>query len=159
MSDSARIETVVRHSVEAHSHRVGALFPVLLEVQRTLGHIPSEAIPLLARSLNLSRAEIQGVIGFYHDFTTRPGGKHQVHICRAEACQAVGARQLEQHAARRLGAGYGETTADGKITLQPVYCLGNCACGPSIRIDDDVHARVDPDRFDELVSELVGGGE
>ena len=101
--------------------------------------------------MGLSRAEVHGVIGFYHDFHVSPGGETTIHLCPAEACQAMGSRALEAHVKARLGIDYGETTADGKYRLEPVYCLGNCSCAPSVRIDDDVHARVSPDTFDQLV--------
>ena len=116
--------------------------------------MPDSAVPVIAKGLNLSRAEVHGVISFYHDFKTHPVGKHSVQICRAEACQSMGSRQLEAHAKALLGVDNHETTADGNITLEPVYCLGNCACSPSIRIDDDIHARVSPERFEQLISQL-----
>jgi len=145
---------MIESVVESHRGKIGALLPVLHSIQDQLGHIPSESVPMIARELNLSRAEIQGVIGFYHDFRTEPVGEHIIHICRAEACQAMGARELEEYASKRLGVAYGGTTADGKFTLQPVYCLGNCACSPSVRINDDLHARVTSPKFDALISAL-----
>lgn len=128
--------------------------PVLHSVQEKLGFVPSESVPMLAQSLNLSRAEIQGVIGFYHDFRTSPAGEHLVQLCRAEACQAMGSRDLELHAKQRLGIDFGETTEDGRFTLEPVYCLGNCACAPSVRINDGIHARVSTGSFDQLIDDL-----
>jgi formate dehydrogenase subunit gamma len=113
---------------------------------------------MIASALNLSRAEVHGVMSFYHDFRAEPAGEHTVHLCRAEACQAMGARALERHVQARLGIGFGETTPDGLFTLEPVYCLGNCACPPSIRINDEVHARVSPDKFDELIAALETAG-
>jgi formate dehydrogenase subunit gamma len=148
------LKEIIESVVESHRDRIGALLPILHDVQDTLGHIPPEAIPMMARLLNLSRAEIQGVIGFYHDFRTEPAGEHIVHVCRAEACQAMGSRELERHVRQRLGVDWGETTPDGKFTLQPVFCLGNCACAPSLRIDDELYARVGTDRFDELIGDL-----
>jgi len=145
---------MIESIVESHRGQIGALLPILHSIQDKIGHIPPEAVPMIARELSLSRAEIQGVIGFYHDFRTEPAGEHIIHICRAEACQAMGARELEEYASKRLGISYGGTTADGKFTLQPVYCLGNCACSPSVRINDDLHARVDSPKFDELISAL-----
>jgi formate dehydrogenase subunit gamma len=134
------------------------LLPVLHSVQDKLGFIPQEAVPFIARAMNLSRAEIHGVMSFYHDFRSEPPGEHIVHLCRAEACQAMGARGLELHARERLGIDFGETTADGLFTLEPVYCLGNCACSPSIRINDEVHARVSTESFDELIAGLEAEG-
>lgn len=153
-SSAVSLKEIIDSIVDSNRDKLGALMPVLHSVQDKLGYIPPEAIPMIARELSVSRAEIQGVIGFYHDFRTEPPGEHIVHICRAEACQAMGARQLEQHARQRLGVSYGETTADGRFTLQPVYCLGNCACSPSVRIDDDLHARVTSLKFDELIDSL-----
>ena len=153
MSDIARI---VGSALENNKNRLGALMPVLHEVQNGLGHIPSAAVPLIAEGLNLSRAEVQGVIGFYHDFHTEPHGENLVQICRAEACQAGGGRELEAHAKERLGIDYGGTTVDGRFTLEPVYCLGNCACTPSIRINDDIHAGVTAETFDQLLDANSG---
>ena len=129
----------------------GGLLPLLHAVQEEFGHVPASAVPLIAKGMGLSRAEVHGMISFYHDFRTEPRGETTIHLCRAEACQAMGSRALEAHAKARLGVDYGETTSDGRFTLEPVYCLGNCACSPSVRIGDDVHARVTPDRFDKLV--------
>ena len=157
-ASTVSLRELVDAVVTSHRGKVGALMPVLHSVQEKLGYIPRDAVPMIASAMNLSRAEVQGVIGFYHDFRTEPGGKNTVQICRAEACQAMGARELEQHARERLGVGYHETTADGLVTLEPVYCLGNCACSPSVRINDDLHARVSNDDFDALIAGL-GGGE
>jgi formate dehydrogenase subunit gamma len=154
MSAAVSLEEIVDGVLEKNSRRIGALLPILHEVQDTLGYIPPDAVPMIAHALNLSRAEVHGVISFYHDFRTGPPGEHTVHLCRAEACQAMGARELEQHARKHLGVSFGETTANGLFTLEPVYCLGNCACAPSIRINDDIYARVSPARFDELIAEL-----
>ena len=145
---------IVEAAVAPQRGRIGPLLPVLHAVQDKLGYIPPDAVPMIAQALGLSRAEVQGVIGFYHDFRSAPAGEHVVHLCRAEACQAMGARELERHARERLGVGFGETTADGLFTLEPVYCLGNCACSPSVRIDDEIHARVSPAKFDELIERL-----
>lgn len=131
----------------------GALLPILHEIQHAVGYVPSASVPAIASALNLSRAEVHGVISFYHHFHSHPMGQQVVQICRAEACQAVGARELEQHMISKLGIKVGETTSDGAISLEPVYCLGNCACGPSVQVGDDLHARVTPARFDALMSE------
>jgi formate dehydrogenase subunit gamma len=153
-SAAVSLAEIVEAAVSEHRGRIGALLPVLHSVQDKLGYLPSEAVPMLAAALQLSRAEVHGVIGFYHDFRLEPAGEHVVHICRAEACQAMGARELERHALARLGIDYGETTPDGLLTLEPVYCLGNCACAPSLRINDEVHARVTPEHFDQLIDAL-----
>ena len=154
MSAAVSLQEIVESAVALHLGRIGPLLPVLHEIQDKLGHVPPDAVPMIARALGLSRAEVHGVLTFYHDFRTEPPGEHIVHLCRAEACQAMGARELEQHASKRLGIGLGQTTADGLVTLEPVYCLGNCACSPSIRINDDVHARVTPEKFDALIALL-----
>jgi formate dehydrogenase subunit gamma len=130
----------------------GALLPVLHAVQGALGYVPKEAVPLIARQLNLSVAEVHGVVTFYHYFRTTPGGRHVVHVCRAEACQALGAQALERHAQAALGVDFHGTTADGAIRLEPVYCLGNCALGPAVMIDTRLEGRVTATRFDELMA-------
>ena len=157
--------------VAEHAGQIGALIPVLHGLQQRMGYIPEEAVPLLARALNLSRAEVHGVMHFYHDFRSEPAGDHLIQLCRAEACQAMGSRALEQHVKARLGVDYGQTTPDGRFilllsdidqlcrfSLEPVYCLGNCACTPSVRIDDAVHARVTPERFDRLLESMEEKG-
>ena len=131
----------------------GALLPILHEIQDSVGYIPQECIPQIAHALNLSHAEVHGVITFYHHFRTHPPGKHVVQICRAESCQAKGSEALEAKAKAQLGIDYHGTSADGKVTLEPVYCLGLCACSPSIMINDEVHARVTPEQLSELLKE------
>lgn len=149
------VSAKVRAALDANRERPGALLPVLHAVQDSVGYVPDDAVPLIAHDLNLSRAEVHGVISFYHHFRTHPVGRHVVRICRAEACQALGARALEAHAKRTLGVDFHETTKDGAITLEAVYCLGNCGCGPSVLIDpDEIHARVTPETFDVLVGDL-----
>lgn len=144
----------VHAAVRAHREKPGALLPVLHAVQDALGHVPKDAIALIAHELNLSRAEVHGVVSFYHWFRSEAPGRHRMHLCRAEACQAVGAAQLEAHAKRTLGVDFHGTTADGAITLEPVYCLGNCALGPSLMVDDKLCGRVTPARFDQLVGDM-----
>jgi formate dehydrogenase subunit gamma len=135
----------------------GALLPILHAVQQALKFVPKDAVPLIARELNLSVAEVHGVISFYHYFRQQRPGRHVVHLCRAEACQALGAAQLEAHAKSTLGVDFHGTTADGAITLEPVYCLGNCALGPSIMIDERLQGRVSPQRFDALMAQAKAG--
>jgi len=132
----------------------GALMPILHGVQAALGYVPKDAVPLIASELNLSRAEVHGVLTFYHYFRTVPPGRHVVHMCRAEACQSVGAVALEAHAKKSLGIDFHQTTADKAISLEPVYCLGNCSLGPSIMIDHQLQGRVSPERFDELMARV-----
>ena len=130
----------------------GALLPILHAIQDKVGFVPKGAVPLVANVLNLSRAEVHGVVTFYHYFRTQRPGKHVFHLCRAEACQSVGAADLEAHAKQTLGIDFHGTTSDGAITLEPVYCLGNCALGPSLMIDDRLQGRVSAKRFDTLVA-------
>jgi len=150
--DSA-IPDTVNGVLSRLKHKPGALLPVLHAIQDTLGYIPPGAVPLIAEGLNLSRAEVHGVISFYHYFRASPPGRHTIHLCRAEACQSMKARDLEAHAIRRLGVGFHQTTANGAFSFEPVYCLGNCACSPAVMIDGELYGRVTPDRFDELVSQ------
>lgn len=132
----------------------GPLFPILHAIQDELGWVPDETVPAIARALNRSRAEIHGVITFYHHFRRHPVGKHMVQVCRAEACQSMGCQDLEAHAKKTLGIDYHGTTADGQISLEAVYCLGNCALSPSIRVNDDIVGKVSKERFDEVIAEL-----
>jgi formate dehydrogenase subunit gamma len=134
----------------------GALLPILHAVQEALTFIPKDAVPLIAKELNLSIAEVHGVVTFYHYFLQERPGRSVVHLCRAEACQALGSVALEAHVKARLGVDYHGTTRDGAITLEPVYCLGNCALGPSIMIDQQLHGRVTAERFDALVADSRG---
>jgi formate dehydrogenase subunit gamma len=150
-SSSGTSADVVSMAVRKYAEIPGGLMPLLHEIQAGLGYIPRESVADIASGMRLSRAEVHGVISFYHDFRDRPGGGKTIQLCRAEACQAVGSRNLEAHVKTRLGIDYGGTTADGRFSLEPVYCLGNCACGPSVRIGDEVIARVDADRFDALL--------
>jgi formate dehydrogenase subunit gamma len=143
----------VRRIVADMKSRPGPLIEVLHAVQAALGYVPPDAVPILAEELNLSRAEVHGVVTFYHFFRETPPGRHTVSICRAEACQSMGADDLVDHAKRRLGVDFHETTADGAFSLEPVFCLGNCACSPAAMIDGRLYGRVTPERFDELVAE------
>jgi formate dehydrogenase subunit gamma len=130
----------------------GALMPILHAVQEALAYVPKDAVPVIARELNLSVAEVHGVVSFYHYFLQEKPGRHVLHVCRAEACQALGSVALEAHVKSKLGVDYHGTTSDGAITLEPVYCLGNCALGPSVMVDQQLHGRVTPERFDALVA-------
>nr|WP_227519998.1 formate dehydrogenase subunit gamma [Mangrovitalea sediminis] len=146
---------LIQQEVDALKDKPGALLPILHAIQDRFGYIPDAAIPIIAETLRQTRADVHGVISFYHHFRTHPTGSHVVQICRAEACQALGARHLEAHVKERLAIDYHQTSRDNEITLEPVYCLGNCACGPSIRVDDDIHGRVTADKFDRLVERLT----
>jgi formate dehydrogenase subunit gamma len=130
----------------------GALLPILHAVQEALRYVPKDAVPLIARELNLSVAEVHGVVSFYHYFLQERPGRQVMHLCRAEACQARGGVALEAYVKAKLGVDFHGTTRDGAITLEPVYCLGNCALGPSLMIDQQLHGRVTAERFDALVT-------
>ncbi|WP_191601616.1 formate dehydrogenase subunit gamma [Marinomonas algicola] len=145
----------VTHIIASLKDMPGAMLPILHGIQDTQGYVPPEAVPLIADALNQTRAEVHGVISFYHLFRTTPPGKHVVQICRAEACQARGSRVLEEHVKTKLRVDYKGTTLDKEFTLEPVYCLGNCACGPSIRVNNDIVGRVTEEKFDQLVDELT----
>ena len=145
---------LVSDTIARLQHEPGALLPILHGIQDALGYVPTEAVPMIAEGLNQSRAEIHGVISFYHHFRTTAPGKHTLQICRAEACQSMGSRQLQAHAKATLGIDFHQTTADREISLEAVYCLGNCACAPSIRVNDDIVGRVTPEKFDQLVEQL-----
>lgn len=133
----------------------GALLPILHGIQDSQGYVPPDAVPMIAEALNQTSAEIHGVISFYHHFRTAPPGQYVVQVCRAEACQARGSRTLEEHVKTSLGVEYHKTSLNREFTLEPVYCLGNCACGPSIRVNDEIIGRVTNDKFDQLVDELT----
>jgi len=146
-------QAAVQQACHEWQDKPGALLPVLHAVQGAIGFVPADALELIAKALNLSRAEVHGVVTFYHYFRTQRGGRHVVHLCRAEACQ-LGAAALERHAKRSLGVDFHGTSADGAVTLEPVYCLGNCALGPALMIDEELKGRVSPERFDELMQSL-----
>jgi formate dehydrogenase subunit gamma len=144
----------VRALVEKHRLSPGALLPLLHEVQDTLGHIPADVVPAIAQGLNLSRAEVHGVITYYHHFRSQPAGRHVVHVCRAEACKACGADALLAQAEQLLGCSSHGTTADRAVTLEPVFCLGLCASSPAVQVDDKLHGRVTPERLAKLLEGL-----
>jgi formate dehydrogenase subunit gamma len=139
----------------AHLALEGPLLPILHAVQHEFGHIPDAAIPRIADRLNISKAEVHGVVSFYHDFRTAPAGRHVVKLCRAEACQAMGADALVAQAETRLGVAMHETTRDGSVTLEPVFFLGLCACGPAAMVDGRIVGRLDADRLDALLDEVA----
>jgi formate dehydrogenase subunit gamma len=144
----------VRRIVADLRGRPGPLIEVLHAIQAELGYVPPAAVPLVASELNLSRAEVHGVVSFYHFFRSTPPGAHTVSVCRAESCQAVGGEALAAHARQRLGVDFHGTTPDGRFSLEPVYCLGNCACSPAVMIDGRLHGRVSPQRFDALLADF-----
>lgn len=131
--------------LDRHAGTEGAALPVLHAIQEALGFVPAEAVPMVAAALNRSRAEIHGVVTFYHDFRAAPAGRHVVKLCQAEACQAMGSAAIAVALAQRLGVGMGQTSADGRVTLEPIYCLGLCACAPAAMVDGEVMGRLDED--------------
>ena len=147
-------EEEIREIVAGFTALEGPLLPMLHALQDSYGHIPAAAVPVLAELLNLSRAEIHGVVSFYHDFRDRPAGQHVLKICRAEACQSMGANALAAETLRKLGINWHGTTPDGRVTVEPVYCLGMCACAPAAMLDDKVVGRVDDARMDRLLQEV-----
>jgi len=136
-----------------HATQEGATLPILHALQEAFGYVPEPAIPMVAAALNLSRAEVYGVFTFYHDFRKRPAGRHVLKLCRAEACQAAGGDALAARAEKRLGIAIGNTTADERVTLEPIYCLGLCATAPSAMLDGRLIGRLDEARLDALVAE------
>jgi len=149
------IATVVRHQSARLAGQRGALLPLLHAVQEEIGHVPDEAVPHIADALNLSRAEVHGVITFYHDYRRKPAGAHVVKLCRAEACQARGGAAIEVAMAERLGVAMGNTRDDGRVTLEPVYCLGLCATGPNALIDDRPVSRIDLAAVERIAAKVV----
>jgi len=139
--------------VADHKHLEGPLMPILHAHQHVFGYVPAEAIPVIAWQLNLSRAEVHGVVTFYHEFRRDLPGKHVLKLCRAEACQSMGCERLVERVESRLGVECGSTTPDGRVTFEAVYCLGLCATAPSAMIDGRVVGRVDTERLDELLKE------
>jgi formate dehydrogenase subunit gamma len=142
--------------LDAYVQVPGPLLLVLHAIQRRVGYVPDDAVTYIAERLNLSRAEVHGVLSFYHHFRRAPSGRHVVQVCRAESCQAMGAEQLVRYAQERLGIQFHETTPDGAFSLEPVYCLGNCACSPAVMIDEELFGRVSPEQLDALLAERGG---
>ncbi len=151
-SDStiARVEEILAR----HAGMEGALLPILHAIQTEFGHVPQVVLPVVAKAMNISKAEAHGVMSFYHDFREAPAGRHVVKLCRAEACQAVGADALAAHAVNVLGADWHETTKDGRVTLEPIFCLGLCACGPAALVDGKLIGRVDAAKLDRILEGL-----
>ncbi|QWF72475.1 formate dehydrogenase subunit gamma [Methylomonas paludis] len=156
MQDYQNQKSTVLAILDDHLTMPGNLLPILHSIQDTLGYIPPAAVADIASALYLSHAEVHGVISFYHYFRETPPGQHTIHICRAESCQSMGSKALENHAKQALGIDFHETSADGKFSLEPVYCLGNCGCSPAITIDNAVYGRVSPERFDKLLASYQG---
>jgi formate dehydrogenase subunit gamma len=142
--------------VAAHAALEGPLMPILHAVQEAFGHVPEAAVPVVARELNLSRAEVHGVVSFYHDFRRQLPGKHILKMCRAEACQSMGCEALVEQAEDGLGVACGGTSADGRVTFEPIYCLGLCATAPSAMIDGRLVGRLDAKKLDQILKEARG---
>ena len=154
MTETVSMLSTVKEVTSALKDKPGALLPILHDIQNVLGYIPADSIPIIASELRLSRAEVHGVISFYHYFRETPPGKQTIHLCRAESCQAMGSKKLEEHVKAKLGIDYHETTPDGKFSLEPVYCLGMCSCSPSMQIGEDMYGRVTAESFDNIVKEM-----
>lgn len=150
----AQIDQRVEEILLAHKGLEGALLPILHAIQADFGYVPQQVLPALAKDLNISRAEVHGVISFYHDFREKPAGRHVIKLCRAEACQAVGADRVAARAQKTLGVDWHETTADGNVTLDPIFCLGLCACGPAAIVDGKLIGRIDESRIDQIIKDL-----
>lgn len=152
MPDTTADETARAIAAE-HGNRPDELIEILHDVQSALGYVPEAVVPVLAQALNLSRAEVHGVVTFYHDYRAEPAGRHVLKLCRAEACQSMGGEALVERAEHHLGVSCGETSADGRVTLEPTYCLGLCATAPSAMIDGRIVGRMTAERLDALLKE------
>jgi formate dehydrogenase subunit gamma len=151
--EAEKVRHCVAEAVKKYAGEPGPLLEILHAVQNDLGCVPAGAVPLLAEALNLSRAEVHGVVSFYHHFREESPGRYLVQLCRAEACQSMNARGLEEFVRSTLRVNFGETTADGRVTLEAVYCLGNCACAPAMMVNGELHGRVTPERFEDIAKE------
>lgn len=158
MLDSVDITIRVEDILSAHKGMEGPLLPILHAIQAEFGHIPQAALPLIAQNLNLSKAEVHGVMSFYHDFREAPAGAHVLKLCRAEACKSMGADRVAAHAQKEMGIEWHETTRDGRVTLEPVFCLGLCACAPAAMVDGKLLGRVDEAKVTALLADLKLGG-
>ena len=138
--------------IKRYQQMPGALLPLLHAIQDSIGYVPESAYAQIGKALSLSVAEIHGVVTFYHHFRTHKPGNHILHICRAESCQAMGAEALEAHAKKCLNIDYHQTTSDGAVTLEPIYCLGNCALSPAVMMDEEVYGRVTASDLDDLLA-------
>ena len=151
---STQIAARTAEIIDAMSGLEGPLLPILHGIQQEFGYVPQETLPVIADALNLSRAEVHGVATFYHDYRSHPAGRHVLRLCQAEACQSMGSEATTARIKQLLGIGFHETTRDGAVTLEPVYCLGLCACAPSAMLDGEVIGRLDAETIDEIVAEV-----
>jgi formate dehydrogenase subunit gamma len=143
-----------RAVVAQHADLEGPLLPILHGIQHEFGFVPTESLPVIAAALNMSRAEVHGVVTFYHDYRSQPAGRHVLKLCQAEACQSMGSEKIASQIKALLGVGFHETAADGSVTLEPVYCLGLCACAPAALLDGAPIGRLDGEAIDEIVAEV-----
>lgn len=155
MADIAEFQPAIDRFIGGAPERRGLLLPLLHALQAEFGHIPANAVPMIAHGLNLSRAEVHGVLSFYHDFREAPAARHIVKLCRAESCQARGGAAIEAAMAERLGVAMGEESVDGKVALEPIYCLGLCAIGPNAMVDDRPVARIDAAAVERIAMEVA----
>ncbi|MDZ7905764.1 MAG: formate dehydrogenase subunit gamma [Cypionkella sp.] len=156
MLDTATLTARIDEILANHAGREGPLLPILHDIQAEYGHIPQGCLPQIALALNISRAEVHGVVSFYHDFREVPTtGRHVVKLCRAEACQALGADGVAAHIRAKLGIDWHDTTTNGAVTLEPVFCLGLCACGPAAMVDGKLLGRVDAAKIDTILGDLA----
>lgn len=151
---STEVTERVASVIDACKGLEGPMLPILHGLQEEFGYVPPEALPIVAEALNISRAEAHGVMTFYHDYRTHPAGRHVLKVCRAEACQASGGDAVLMQLQAKLGIGFHQTTSDDAVTLEPVYCLGLCACAPAAMLDGQVFGRLDADVIDEIVDEV-----
>lgn len=145
-------EETLQAILAQHRQTEGALLPILHAVQEAFGHVPADALPIIAKDQNISRAEAHGVMSFYHDFREEPAGRTVLKLCRAEACKTMGADTLGVYAREKLGIDWHETTADGAVTLDPIFCLGLCACGPAAMVNGKLVGRLDAAKLDALIA-------
>lgn len=154
MLDSVDVTARVEEILSAHNGMEGPLLPILHAIQAEFGHIPQVALPQIAQNLNLSKAEVHGVMSFYHDFREAPAGAHVLKLCRAESCKSMGADRVAAHARKELGIEWHETSRDGRVTLEPVFCLGLCACAPAAMVDGKIIGRVDEAKLTAILGGL-----
>jgi formate dehydrogenase subunit gamma len=147
-------QTQAAEILDKHAGRPGALLPILHDLQAAFGHVPAEAVPFIVQALNISRAEVHGVVSFYHDFRREPAGRHVLKLCRAEACQSMNGVAFAEQALKRFDLDWHGTTPDGRLTIEPVYCLGLCATAPSAMLDGELMGRLDADSLDEIAREV-----
>lgn len=151
---STDMVSAVMPIIERWKHEEGPLLPILNGILREFGYVPREVLPTIAEALNLTRAEVYGVVSFYHDYRENPPGRHVLKVCRAEACQSMGGDALAEKLESLLGVKFGEAAADGSVTLEPVYCLGLCACAPSAMLDGEVIGRLDDEAAEAIAAEV-----